>query len=150
MPIHKVGNKEMSNHAAAAKLIRAKLKEYGISAKVSAKSASMTSSVHVTINQDLSPAALTEIKSFCGQFQYGYFDGMTDCYEYTNTIDDMPQVKFVFVDVEYSEGIKAKAKAYIADINGIDEYDRDRYERMALNGSWGDFWAANKPRARLG
>jgi hypothetical protein len=139
----------LSNHASAAKLIRAKLKEHGIKAKVRASSASMTSSVDITILQDLSPAALEEVKSFCNRFQSGHFDGMTDSYEYSNSRDDIPQVKFVFISVEYSDEIKAKAKAYIADINGIDEYDRDRYEWMALNGSWGDFWADNKPRVLM-
>jgi len=103
----------LSNHAAAAKAIRSKLKEHGIKAKVRASSASMTSSVNITIFQDLSPAALDEVKSFCNQFQSGHFDGMTDCYEYSNSRDDTPQVKFVFISVEYSDEIKAKAKDYV-------------------------------------
>ena len=138
--------KTISDHAAAAKRIRAELKKHGIKAKVRAHTASMTSSVDVTIYQDLTPAAFKEIQSFCDQFESGHFDGMTDCYEYSNSREDLPQVKFIFVSVVYSDDIKAKAKAYIANINGIDDYERDRYEWMALNGSWGDFWADNKPK----
>ena len=132
--------KQISQHAAAAKMIRKELKDRGIKASVRASTASMTSSVDVDIKQDLHPDAVAEIKAFVDQFQYGSFDGMQDLYEYTNRRDDLPQVKYTFVRVEYSDEIKQAVAKYIGEINGIGEYEQDRYRHMALNGSWGDFW----------
>ena len=121
-------------------MIRAELKVRGIKASVRSASGSMTSSVDVTIKQDVTPEQYSEITGFANKFQYGHFDGMTDMYEYSNTNDDLPQAKFVFVRVDYSDEIRAEVKAYIANINGINDYERGRYEHMAISGSWGDFW----------
>jgi len=85
----------LSTHAQAAKMIRTELKKRGIKARVIASSASMTSSVDVYVcNQP--KEVFEEIESFANKFQYGHFDGMTDCYEYSNTDENLPQVKFVF------------------------------------------------------
>lgn len=138
----------LSSHAAAAKMIRAELKKQGIKARVRARTASMMTAVDVTILQDVLPATLKQIEVFVGQFEYGHFDGMTDCYEYSNSRDDIPQVKFAHVSVEYSDELKAAAKAYVAEINGIDEWERDRYEWLVIQGTWGDFWTSRKPRQR--
>lgn len=138
-----------STHATAAQAIRKELKKHGINASVRSDSYSMGSSVRVRIQQDITPAAKKEIEAFCNQFQYGHFDGMTDCYEYSNRNDSLPQVKFVFVEVDYSDEIKQAAKDYISRISGIEEYERDRYSWMALNGSWGNFWSSRKPRVRI-
>jgi hypothetical protein len=132
--------KQISQHAAAAKMIRKELKDRGIKATVRASTASMTSSVDVTIKQDLHPDAIAEVKQFVEQFQYGNFNGMEDIYEYSNRRDDLPQVKYTFVRVEYSEEIKSAVARYIGEINGIGEYEQDRYCYMALAGTWGDFW----------
>ncbi len=140
--------KHTSNHAQVAKLIRAELKKNGIKATVRSKSYSGGSSVTVNVQQDVMPATLKEIEAFCGQFEQGHFDGMTDCYEYSNRRTDIPQIKFVFVNVSYSDEIKQAARDYINEISGIDEWERDRYSWMALNGSWGNFWSARKPRVR--
>jgi hypothetical protein len=109
----------------------------------------MGSSINVKIKQDVSPAALEKIRAFCSQYQYGHFDGSIDLYEYSNSRDDIPQVSYVFVEVDYSDEIKQAARDYIAGISGIESYERDRYEWMALCGSWGDFWRSRKPRVVL-
>jgi len=137
-----------STHAQAAAMIRKQLKTNGINAKVRSDSYAGGNSVNVNIKQDLLPAAVKEIKAYCNEFQQGHFNGMEDIYEYSNRNSDLPQVKFVFVNVEYSDEIKAEARAYIENINGIDDCEVDRYTWMALNGSWGDFWTSRKPRVR--
>lgn len=137
-----------TTHAAAAKAIRKELKANGITARVRSSVYAGGSSINIRIEQDLMPAAVAEVESFCKRFQYGHFDGMTDSYEYSNSREDLPQVKFVFVEVVYSDEIKAAAKDYIANIDGIDEFDRDRYAYMALRGRYGDFWTSRKPRIR--
>jgi hypothetical protein len=141
--------KNLSDHAAAAAAIRAELKKHGIRASVRSDSYSMGSSINVKIKQDVSPAALEKIRAFCSQYQYGHFDGSIDLYEYSNSRDDIPQVSYVFVEVDYSDEIKQAARDYIAGISGIESYERDRYEWMALCGSWGDFWRSRKPRVVL-
>lgn len=138
----------ISTQAAAAKAIRTELKKHGIRARVTSDSGSMTTSVRVEILEDVLPATKAEITTFAKRFQYGHFDGMTDCYEYSNNDDSLPQVKFVFVEVNYSDEIHAEARAYIEAINGIEEYEVDRYTWLALNGTWGDFWTGRKPRVR--
>lgn len=138
--------KGISRHAGAAKAIRAELKKHGIKASVRAKCYSGGSSVDVCIEADVLPATREAIETFCKRFQYGHFDGMTDCYNYSNVNDDLPQVTFVFVNVDYSEKIRTEAKGYVASISGINEYQQDHYAHMALNSSWGDFWLGRKPK----
>ncbi len=140
--------KQISEHAAAAKQIRAELKKNGIKASVRASTGSMTSSITVTIQQDLIPAAIAEIKDFCNQYQMGHFDGMTDMYEYSNR-RDLPQVKFVFVNIDYSDELRAEVAEYVASIGGIEAHEQDRYQHIVMNGTWGDFWATRKPRVRV-
>lgn len=135
--------------AKAANMIRAELKKNGITAKVKSRNFSMGSAVDVTLIGDYCPATIAKVREFCGQFEYGHFDGSTDCYHVSNRRDDLPQAKFVHVETRYSEEIRKAAADYIANIRGIEEYERDRYEWLALSGSWGDFWRTRKPRVRL-
>ena len=138
--------KQISNHAAAAKMIRAELKKNNIKATVRASSYSMGSSITVTIKQDVLPATREAIESFSNKFQYGHFDGMQDLYEYSNSRDDLPQVKFVFVNCEYSEELKAEARAEAAKW-GYKEYELDQAAWRIINGTFeSNFWNSRKPR----
>ena len=105
--------KQISSHAAAAKEIRQYLKAQGIKARVRAKTYSMGDSVDVYIQEDINPALAEEIRLHCGQYQYGHFDGMIDLYEHSNMRDDIPQVKHVFVHVDYSNDLKQRVWDYI-------------------------------------
>lgn len=100
--------KNISNHAAAAKLIRAHLKANNITGRVRAESYSGGSSIRILL-QDPEPATYDAVKAHADKFQYGHFDGMTDSYQASNRRDDIPQVKFVFVEVSYSDEIKQAA-----------------------------------------
>ena len=86
--------KELSTHAAAAKLIRKEIKARGLKARVTSQTYSGGNSVHIAF-EDLKPSVFDSIESFCNQFQYGSFDGMTDSYNYDNRNDELPQVRFV-------------------------------------------------------
>lgn len=130
----------MSSHAEAAKMIRAEMKARGFKGSVRSQSYAGGNSVRVEIQQNISPAQLKEFEAFAHRFQYGHFNGMNDSYEYSNRVEGLPQVRFVFVSVEYSPEIKQEVKAYIAGISGIEEWRREQYEWMALSGSWGGFW----------
>ena len=104
--------KQLSTHAAAAKMIRQHLKSIGVPGKVKASSYSMGSSVRVEVS-DITPAVRKELQAFVDQFQYGHFDGMNDYYEISNSRDDIPQVKYTFLEVDYSDELGQKAYDFI-------------------------------------
>ena len=109
---NKIMAKQLSTHAAAAKMIRQHLKAIGVPAKVKASSYSMGSSVRVEVC-DITPTLLKELSTFVDQFQYGHFDGMNDYYEISNSRDDIPQVKYTFLEVDYSDELEQKAYDFI-------------------------------------
>ncbi len=135
--------KQISDHAAAAKLIRAELKKNGIKASVRASTASMTSSVNINLNDCVAPWVIKEIKLFCSQFQYGDFDGMTDSYNYSNTRDDLPQVRFVFVHNGRSDDDRQRAYDYLR--SGFAGYENApaKYEDAA-NEMFGSEWVSTE------
>ena len=130
--------KQISNHAHAAKLIRAELKAHSITANVRASTASMTSSVNVTIYAQ-APWVKAAVETFANKFQYGHFDGMTDMYEYSNTNDDLPQVKFVFVNNEFDADDMQRAFDFLR--NNFAGYENfkgtyDDHANNSVNGNW--------------
>lgn len=94
--------KTLSNHAAAAAQVRAYCKREGIKATVNAKSFAGGSDVSVK-TEDLAADKFAALEKFAKQYQYGSFDGMTDCYSCDNNRPDLPQVKFVFCENRISE-----------------------------------------------
>ena len=94
--------KEISSHAGAAKMVRQFMKANGIAGSVISKSYSMGSSISVYV-EDLPPAQCQVLKDYVSQFEYGHFDGMQDLYEMSNCRDDIPQVKYAFVNNKISD-----------------------------------------------
>lgn len=88
--------KTKTTHAQCAALIRKELKAAGIKASVTSESFSMGNAVNVALN-NVAPEIREIADKICNKYQYGHFDGMTDCYEYSNKNDNIPQVKFVCV-----------------------------------------------------
>ena len=43
-----------------------------------------------------------QVYKITGKYELGNFNGMTDSYEYTNRRDDIPQVRYIFPDRDYS------------------------------------------------
>lgn len=160
----------LSTHAAAAKAIRQELKKHGIKGTVKSSTYAGGSSVNVKV-ENLEPWVVKKIESFANQFQYGHFDGMNDIYEYSNSNDDIPQVKYVFVDVTFTDEMYQKAYDYLlANWGGYEDHPssyKDAANLMGssqwvsseiyqvLRGSWDDrcsdgctkFW--HKPRVRV-
>lgn len=93
-----------SIHSLAAKAIREELKKAFPAVKFSVKSDSFAggNAVYITWKDGATGQAVDEIVS---KYQYGHFDGMTDCYNYTNVKKDIPQVKYVQTRREVSEEI---------------------------------------------
>lgn len=117
--------KQVSTHAAVAKMIRQHLKAIGVPAKVKSSSYSMGSSVRAEV-ADINPTLRKELSTFVDQFQYGHFDGMTDYYDISNCRDDIPQVKYTFLEVSYSDELKQKAYNWVrAHMSGYNTADAD-------------------------
>ena len=108
--------RQVSENARAAKMMRQELKARGIKGRVTSRSYSMGSSMDVVILEDVHPDVYESIKEYSRQFQYGHFDGMIDLYEMSNCRDDIPQVKHVFVSIEYSAELKQKVWNYIRNV----------------------------------
>lgn len=83
--------------ALAAKQIRSILKAKRIPASVKSATYSGGDSVTIDLNVCLSNEALRALETEVFHFQQGRFDGMSDSYEYSNCIEGLPQVRFVFV-----------------------------------------------------
>ena len=94
--------KQTSSHAQVAKLVRQQLKSWGIVGKVNSKSYSMGSSVNVYVN-DLTPEIAKMVGDYLVQFEYGSFNGMEDYYKMSNVRDDIPQVKYAFLNNNMSD-----------------------------------------------
>ena len=112
--------KPMSEHAKAAKEVRAMLKAHNVDAKVKASSASMTSSLTVNL-VDAAPWTYDAVTKEVNKYQYGSFDGMTDMYTNDNT-NDLPQVRFVSVNTKFSEALKQQALDKICEVYEIPSY----------------------------
>lgn len=110
--------KQISNYAAAAKMIRVWLKAQGIKARVTSEGYSMGSSVNVEI-YDQAPDVVAKVEAFAKQFQYGHFDGMQDLYEYSNSRADIPQAKYVFVRNALSGELKQEIWDFALNFYGI-------------------------------
>ena len=141
-----------SNHAAAAAAIRAELKRRGIAGTVRSRSYSLGSSINVDV-ADLAPRAAIDLRFFCSDYEYGSFDSSTDCYEYSNRREELPQVKFVFLKNEMSDEVAARIWDYCMSHYGLSSNDRNAYiQNMGcygdtliqriFNGVVGDFWSA--------
>lgn len=157
--------RELSNSAKVAKAIRTELKKHGIPASVTSENYSGGNSVNVRVT-DIPPTTLAKIKAFCAQFEYGHFDGMTDCYNYSNRRDDIPQTKYLFVNCEYSDDIEQLAWDYVREnFAGYDALPKDykdakneyldgefvqgRVYRLLAGHTPSPIWAAVKPRIKI-
>ena len=156
-----------SQAAQAAAIIKKHLKSHGIPCKVKSSNYAGGDSLTVTVN-DLMPATRFQIESYVKQFQFGKFDGMTDCYDVTNRRDDLPQVSYAFVNVEYSDELQQAAwdhaKKTLTGMDCAPESFKDAGKFRNDNfGEWGNtliwrflrgdsgsfydwFWRTRKPR----
>ena len=144
-------SKHTSQHALAAKAIRSELKKFKIKASVRSRSYAGGNSVDVTIKQDILPATRAKIEEFANRFQMGSFNSMEDIYEYSNRNDDLPQVNYVFVSVNFSDEIKNEAKLTVVERFGgdMDSYEIQQYIRKFLTDDFYGFWTSRKPTIKV-
>lgn len=81
----------------AAVLIRKELKETfnGVKFSVRSESYSMGNKVNISYDADIDKS---EIRKITNKYKMGNFDGMTDSYDYSNRNENLPQVKFIFIN----------------------------------------------------
>jgi len=92
-----------STAAQAASLIRKEIKTLFPSVKFTCKSQNYAGGNSITVSITDQPKEISEtISNALNKYSFGHFDGMTDCYEYSN-VKDIPQVKFLFVNNNMSE-----------------------------------------------
>lgn len=83
-----------SPHAKAASLLRQELKKEFPRTKFSIRSQSYAGGSSIHIEWVNGPTS-SRVDSIADKYSYGRFDPMTDSYDMTNVIDDLPQVKYV-------------------------------------------------------
>jgi hypothetical protein len=83
-----------STHAGASAAIKAELKKEFPNTKFSVTSDTYSGGNSVRISWTDGPTN-AEVEKYSSKYQYGQFNGMEDIYEYTNSREDIPQVKYV-------------------------------------------------------
>lgn len=104
--------RQLTEAAKAAAEIRKHLKANGVPCKVTSQNYAGGSSVNVYLFDPL-PATRQQIELYTAKYEYGTFDGMTDSYDYTNVRDDIPQVRFLFVNAEYSDELRQNCWSWL-------------------------------------
>lgn len=92
----------MKEAAWVAKIIRNELKAKfpGVKFSVTSDNFAGGDAVRVRYDKGSKAPAAKEVEAVADKFQAGYFDGSTDCYEYTYR-GDGPTVKYVTVSADY-------------------------------------------------
>ena len=97
--------KRISEYAQVAKLLKKKAKELGINV-TRCRSSSFAGGDSVRLRFDSgSDDAVKQLEGYSSQFKQGHFDGMNDIYEYSNSRDDVPQTKYLFLDDDRADKI---------------------------------------------
>lgn len=93
--------KTASEHAQVAKEIKKYFKSLSIPCKTKSSVYAGGSSVTAWV-KNIHPEKLKEYTKYCEQYERGSFDPMNDMYVMDNLREDIPQVKFVFLEHEYT------------------------------------------------
>lgn len=117
-------NPTKSSSANCATAIREELKKEFPSFKFSVKSSNFAGGDSVSISWTEGPTT-EQVEKFTRKYQYGRFDGMTDSYEYSNSIENLPQSKYVSTSREISEEVQ---KIVFESYKLISPEDRPEYE----------------------
>ena len=104
--------KQLSEQAQVAKLLKKKAKELGINV-TRCRSSSFAGGDSVSIRFDSgSDDAVKQLQDYSSQFKQGHFNGMEDIYEYSNSRDDVPQTKYLFLDDDRADKILGELAHY--------------------------------------
>jgi hypothetical protein len=123
-----------TTHAAAAKQIRAILASTYPTVAFRVTSKGYSGGNNVVIHWTDGPTR-REVEEITKQYQYGSFDGMQDLYEYTNSRDDIPQVRWVQHDRSTSDEAKM---AMVNWLNTRFGWELRLIERTSMGQTWLD------------
>lgn len=126
--------KTLSNQAQVAKLCRKFLKEKGIKASVRSSGYSMGDSVDINVEGNVKNNVIRALETEFSKYEMGRFDGMADCYEFTNKRNDIPQTKYLFVNYSASDELRNLTKEYLAEECAI----TDDASAQRFRGQWLD------------
>ena len=104
--------KERTEHAEVAYRCKKYLKELGIKCSTRSSSYSNGSSVDVYMT-DVHPQIRNDIESELKKYQDGHFNGMEDIYEYSANPENLPRVKYLFVNNEMSPNMHFKIAEFL-------------------------------------
>lgn len=104
----------MKEAAYVAKIIKAELKHKFPKIKFSVSSENFAGgdAVRVRFEKFTGCPTVRDIEAITNKYQSGHFDGMTDCYEYSNKTEG-PTAKFISVYSDYPEAVH---KAVMAEV----------------------------------
>jgi hypothetical protein len=105
-------------------MIRSDLKAKFPSMKFRVTSSSFAGGDSVDIRWTDGPTR-KEVESVVKKYQYGDFDGMTDCYNYNNADESIPQSKYVQCQRDISETAREETKKQIMRDWGFSEWPAD-------------------------
>lgn len=117
----KMNGKVQTEAAKTALYIKTILKREYPNVKFSVKSSNFANGNSVDISW-LDGVPTKEIDTFARQFEYGTFDGMTDCYNYDNKADH-PQAKYVHCQRRISPEKQAIIRKQLAELMSIEDTD---------------------------
>jgi len=102
--------------------IKSELKKAFPKTKFSVRSSNFSGGDSVSIRYE-NGAPRKEIEKITDKYQAGSFDGMTDCYDYDNKIEGIPQAKYIQVMRTITDEKKEEAKQRIIKKYGITEWN---------------------------
>ena len=128
--------------AIAAAEMRKRLKAAGIAATVKSSNFAGGNSVDIGLT-DAPPDVVAKAHKICDPFQYGHFDGMVDCYEYSNKRTDLPaQAKYVHVNLRTTPAMEQRVYDFVRGYFGEATDYPARYEDAAETHMIGDCYVS--------
>ena len=115
-----------SSHAAASAAIKEELKKAFPTTKFSVTSEIFAGGNSVDISWTNGPTT-DRVKEYSNKYQYGHFNGMEDIYEYTNSREDIPQVKYVSESRILSDEIIKEVATKLQEVKTYTEQQKYSY-----------------------
>lgn len=116
--------KTKSEHARAAAAMKAECSKLWPCVKFSATSESFSMGDAARLSWVDGPT-VDMVDKIVKKYQYGRFDSMTDCYNFSHVNKDLPQTKYATADRDMSDEAKTLILAMLCTRFGVDSLDYD-------------------------
>lgn len=125
----------MTTAAWVSKIIKNELKAKFPTTKFSVHSQNYSGgdSVRVSYYRGSNAPTCKDVEAITNKFQAGHFDGMTDCYEYSNKTEG-PTVRYVFVNEEYPKAVTDAVKARLGWAGSPEQWRRALETELVAQG----------------